>query len=206
MQFYVASAVVDKGITPKTYSGERVDAINGAILSDIVSIFIVVATRGSDRRYRSVELGRAGGLRPAPGCRVGSRAAAHVPEAASSLLLPTTAGCQGGRADAARRAVLRRQGVFARRRRFMKSVRSFPLVNTYRWPWMSTTRTAGSLAARSSAAAISAYIATVSVLLLWPVELDAHHAVGQFGEDVIGHRQMWSTNMSTCGVAPGTYA
>ena len=44
MQFYVASAVVDKGITPKTYPGERVDAINGAILSDIVSIFIIIAT------------------------------------------------------------------------------------------------------------------------------------------------------------------
>jgi Mn2+/Fe2+ NRAMP family transporter len=44
MQFYVASAVVDKGITPKTYPGERVDTVNGAILSDVVSIFIIIAT------------------------------------------------------------------------------------------------------------------------------------------------------------------
>jgi Mn2+/Fe2+ NRAMP family transporter len=44
MQFYVASAVVDKGVTPKTYSGERVDTVNGAILSDAVSIFIIIAT------------------------------------------------------------------------------------------------------------------------------------------------------------------
>ena len=44
MQFYIASAVVDKGVTPKTYPGERVDTINGAILSDIVSIFIIIAT------------------------------------------------------------------------------------------------------------------------------------------------------------------
>ena len=44
MQFYVASAVVDKGVTPKTYAGERVDTVNGAILSDVVSIFIIIAT------------------------------------------------------------------------------------------------------------------------------------------------------------------
>jgi Mn2+/Fe2+ NRAMP family transporter len=44
MQFYIASAVVDKGITPKTYPGERIDTVNGAILSDVVSIFIIIAT------------------------------------------------------------------------------------------------------------------------------------------------------------------
>jgi Mn2+/Fe2+ NRAMP family transporter len=44
MQFYIASAVVDKGVTPKTYPGERIDTINGAILSDVVSIFIIIAT------------------------------------------------------------------------------------------------------------------------------------------------------------------
>ena len=44
MQFYVASAVVDKGVTPKTYKGERFDTVNGAILSDVVSIFIIIAT------------------------------------------------------------------------------------------------------------------------------------------------------------------
>jgi Mn2+/Fe2+ NRAMP family transporter len=44
MQFYLTSAVVDKGVTPKTYRGERIDTINGAILSDVVSIFIIIAT------------------------------------------------------------------------------------------------------------------------------------------------------------------
>jgi Mn2+/Fe2+ NRAMP family transporter len=44
MQFYVASAVVDKGIGPDKYPAERVDTVNGAILSDIVSMFIVIAT------------------------------------------------------------------------------------------------------------------------------------------------------------------
>lgn len=44
MQFYVTSAVVDKKIGPKQYPAERVDTVNGAILSDIVSIFIIIAT------------------------------------------------------------------------------------------------------------------------------------------------------------------
>jgi Mn2+/Fe2+ NRAMP family transporter len=44
MQFYIASAVVDKGVTPDTYRSERIDTVNGAILSDAVSIFIIIAT------------------------------------------------------------------------------------------------------------------------------------------------------------------
>ena len=44
MQFYVASAVVDKKIGPEQFPAERVDTVNGAILSDIVSIFIIIAT------------------------------------------------------------------------------------------------------------------------------------------------------------------
>jgi Mn2+/Fe2+ NRAMP family transporter len=44
MQFYVASAVVDKGIGPKDYPAERVDTVNGAILSNVVSVFIIIAT------------------------------------------------------------------------------------------------------------------------------------------------------------------
>ncbi len=44
MQFYAASAVVDKGIKPSDYAAERVDAVSGAIWSDIVSIFIIIAT------------------------------------------------------------------------------------------------------------------------------------------------------------------
>ena len=44
MQFYLTSAVVDKGVTPKTYKAERIDTVNGAILGDVVSIFIIIAT------------------------------------------------------------------------------------------------------------------------------------------------------------------
>jgi Mn2+/Fe2+ NRAMP family transporter len=44
MQFYIASAVVDKGVTPATYPKERVDTVSGAIWSDVVSIFIIIAT------------------------------------------------------------------------------------------------------------------------------------------------------------------
>jgi NRAMP (natural resistance-associated macrophage protein)-like metal ion transporter len=44
MQFYVASAVVDKGIRPGNYSTERTDTVSAAIWSDVVSIFIIIAT------------------------------------------------------------------------------------------------------------------------------------------------------------------
>jgi Mn2+/Fe2+ NRAMP family transporter len=44
MQFYVASAVVDKGITPAAYAKERVDTVMGAIWSDVVAVFIIIAT------------------------------------------------------------------------------------------------------------------------------------------------------------------
>jgi NRAMP (natural resistance-associated macrophage protein)-like metal ion transporter len=44
MQFYVASAVVDKGIGPKEYPAERTDTVNGAIVSNVVSVFIIIAT------------------------------------------------------------------------------------------------------------------------------------------------------------------
>jgi Mn2+/Fe2+ NRAMP family transporter len=44
MQFYVASAVVDKGIGPKEYPDERADTVNGSIVSNLVSTFIIIAT------------------------------------------------------------------------------------------------------------------------------------------------------------------
>ena len=44
MQFYVASAVVDKGIRPADYPSERIDTVSGAIWSDVISIFIIIAT------------------------------------------------------------------------------------------------------------------------------------------------------------------
>jgi len=44
MQFYVASAVVDKGVRPADYKKERMDTVSGAIWSDLVSMFIIIAT------------------------------------------------------------------------------------------------------------------------------------------------------------------
>jgi Mn2+/Fe2+ NRAMP family transporter len=44
MQFYLTAAVVDRGVTPNTYRDERVDTVSGAILSDAVAIFIIIAT------------------------------------------------------------------------------------------------------------------------------------------------------------------
>jgi NRAMP (natural resistance-associated macrophage protein)-like metal ion transporter len=44
IQLYEAGAVVDKGVGISEYKYQRVDAIGGAIISDIVSIAIIVAT------------------------------------------------------------------------------------------------------------------------------------------------------------------
>ena len=44
MQFYVTSAVVDKHVTPANYRSERIDSVSGSIWSNIVSIFIIIAT------------------------------------------------------------------------------------------------------------------------------------------------------------------
>ena len=44
IQLYEAGAVVDKGIGPEDYKYERVDAIGGAVISDVVSMAIIIAT------------------------------------------------------------------------------------------------------------------------------------------------------------------
>jgi NRAMP (natural resistance-associated macrophage protein)-like metal ion transporter len=44
IQLYTAGAVVDRGIGPDEYEYERVDAVSGAILSDLVSMCIIIAT------------------------------------------------------------------------------------------------------------------------------------------------------------------
>jgi NRAMP (natural resistance-associated macrophage protein)-like metal ion transporter len=44
MQFYIASAVADRGVGPADYPATRVDTVSGAIFSDLVSMFIIVAT------------------------------------------------------------------------------------------------------------------------------------------------------------------
>ena len=44
IQLYTAGAVVDRGIGPDEYKYERVDAVSGAVISDIVSMCIIIAT------------------------------------------------------------------------------------------------------------------------------------------------------------------
>ncbi|MGO9027485.1 MAG: NRAMP family divalent metal transporter [Acidimicrobiales bacterium] len=44
IQLYTAGAVVDRGIGPEEYKYERVDAVSGAIVSDLISMFIIIAT------------------------------------------------------------------------------------------------------------------------------------------------------------------
>src|SRR6202522_3243589 len=44
MQFYVASAVVDRGIGPAEYPSEKLDTVAGSIFCNVISIFIIVAT------------------------------------------------------------------------------------------------------------------------------------------------------------------
>jgi Mn2+/Fe2+ NRAMP family transporter len=44
MQLYVAAAVADKGLGPDEYRFERVDTVGGAIIGDVISWFIIVAT------------------------------------------------------------------------------------------------------------------------------------------------------------------
>ena len=44
IQLYEAGAVVDKGVQISQYRYQRVDAIGGAIISDIVSMTIIIAT------------------------------------------------------------------------------------------------------------------------------------------------------------------
>jgi Mn2+/Fe2+ NRAMP family transporter len=44
MQLYNAAAVVDRGIGRDEYPAERVDTVSGAILADVISWFIIVAT------------------------------------------------------------------------------------------------------------------------------------------------------------------
>jgi len=44
MQLYVAAAVADKGLGPEDYRYERVDTVGGALLGNVISGFIIIAT------------------------------------------------------------------------------------------------------------------------------------------------------------------
>jgi NRAMP (natural resistance-associated macrophage protein)-like metal ion transporter len=43
MQFYIQAAIVEKGVREKQYAASRIDVISGALVTDIIAFFIVVA-------------------------------------------------------------------------------------------------------------------------------------------------------------------
>ncbi len=47
MQFYLQSAIVEKGITAKEYVQSRLEVVLGCILTDVVAFFIIVACAGA---------------------------------------------------------------------------------------------------------------------------------------------------------------
>jgi Mn2+/Fe2+ NRAMP family transporter len=47
MQFYLQSAIVEKGVTVKEYKASRAEVIIGCILTDVVAFFIIVACAGA---------------------------------------------------------------------------------------------------------------------------------------------------------------
>ena len=118
MQFYVASAVVDKNIGPEEYPAERVDTVNGAILSDIVSIFIIIATAAAIGGSGPLASAReaAAALRPVVGSAApvlfgagllgASLLAAMVVPLSSSYAIAEAVGAERSVSDSFRRAPL----------------------------------------------------------------------------------------------------
>jgi Mn2+/Fe2+ NRAMP family transporter len=52
MQFYLQSAVVEKGITAKEYVQSRLEVIIGCVITDVVAFFIIVACAGAIWKVR----------------------------------------------------------------------------------------------------------------------------------------------------------
>ena len=53
MQFYLQSAVAEKGIGEEELPLERADAVVGSVWTNVIAIFIVVAIGGRGRRCRA---------------------------------------------------------------------------------------------------------------------------------------------------------
>jgi NRAMP (natural resistance-associated macrophage protein)-like metal ion transporter len=68
MQFYLQSAVVEKGITAKEYAASRFEVIVGCIMTDVVAFFIIVACAGAIWSIHPRDIGSAAeaalGLKP----------------------------------------------------------------------------------------------------------------------------------------------
>ncbi len=58
MQFYLQSAVAEKGIDEEELRLEQADAIGGAIWTNVIAVFIVVATASTHLRDRRLDLDR----------------------------------------------------------------------------------------------------------------------------------------------------
>ena len=64
MQFYLQSAVVEKGITAREYASSRLEVVLGCILTDVVAFFIIVACAGAIWSHgpRDIETGAVAAL------------------------------------------------------------------------------------------------------------------------------------------------
>ena len=47
MQFYLQSAVVEKGVSAKEYAASRIEVVVGCIMTDVIAFFIIVACAGA---------------------------------------------------------------------------------------------------------------------------------------------------------------
>jgi Mn2+/Fe2+ NRAMP family transporter len=56
MQFYLQSAVVEKGISAKEYAASRFEVILGCIITDVVAFFIIVACAGAIYSVRPTDI------------------------------------------------------------------------------------------------------------------------------------------------------
>ncbi len=67
MQFYLQSAVVEKGVGKETYWASRIDVIVGCFMTDIVAFFIVVACGATPFKARvTIESAEAAAVALAP--------------------------------------------------------------------------------------------------------------------------------------------
>jgi Mn2+/Fe2+ NRAMP family transporter len=68
MQFYLQSAVVEKGVTAKEYSASRLEVTVGCIMTNVIAFFIIVACAGAIWRVAPRDIKDAGdaalGLKP----------------------------------------------------------------------------------------------------------------------------------------------
>ena len=68
MQFYLQSAVVEKGITAKEYAASRIEVVFGCIMTDVIAFFIIVACAGAIYSVAPKDIQTAGeaalGLKP----------------------------------------------------------------------------------------------------------------------------------------------